>query len=480
MTYEDELLYKFAPKTGCQGMPITARRFSAPRLYFFATIAAGCILRFLALLNNPAIEMDGIQYAAIAEAFSAGRLGEALGNVFPPGYPLLIALIHSVVPDLELAGRLVSLIFGTLLIWLSFSLGRRIMKDDTKALWLSFMVAFHPYLVRYSGEALSESLATFLFTLTLFSFYIAWDKKSRLFAALSGFCLVLAYLTRPEYLIFFVPLVLMLLWRRRVVESLALFLPLFVIGSLYVLYLHSRTGLWIVSNKATLLPVVSLSGFIANIPVVSLCFIMAISPLFFALAIIGIRRLAILDIPYRNSLLLLVVFHIVSLSFIGHATKRYSVEFIPLCLISAVEGIHLLLPYLAGRFNRQTAQRIAILVIMAVSLFQAYDPIHQGRALNKKAGLFLLSYDPGAVIASRLPIAAFYAKGSAVDILSEIGMERSIAHFNGIVARNRVKYLIIDEKVEGELSFLNSYLTEERMVWSAGDRNTFIRIYRLH
>jgi hypothetical protein len=436
----------------------------------------GFVLRVLSSLNNPAIEMDGIEYAKIGEAFSAGRFGDALSNVFSPGYPLFIALVHLVVPDLEPAGRLASVLFGTLLISLSFFLGKRAFKDNGKALWLSFLVAVHPYLIRYSGEVLSESLTTFLFTLSVFLFYIAWQEKRRLLIAFSGFCLALCYLTRPEYLIYYAPLILALLWKRRVTDSLFLFLPFFVLGSLYVLYLHSQTGLWIVSNKATLSPFVPLSAFVANIPFVLLSFLMAISPLFFALSVIGFRKI---DVPYRNLLLLLIIFHTLSLAFISHTTKRYSVEFVPICLISAVEGIYVIVQHLVRSFNKHLVYRIMIPLILAVSLFQAYKPMRYDRVLHKKAGLFLLSHDSGSTIAARLPLVAFYARGNNVDLLSELSTDRSVAHFNGIITQRRVKYLIVDEDLEKELQFLSPYLSQKEIVWSAGDQHTFIRICRL-
>lgn len=477
MTCLSDELHKFGDRKAYRRFPIVDGKIQIELKYLFAAMSGGCILRVLALLNNPAIEMDGIQYARAGEAFSAGRFGEGLSNVFSPGYPLFIALVHSVVPDLELAGRLVSVLFGTLLIGLAFFLGKKVLKDDGKAVWLSFLVAFHPYLVRYSGEVLSESLAIFLFTLAIFSFYMAWQENGSIFAVLSGLCLALTYLTRPEYLIFYIPLMSAFLWRRRIVDSALFLLPIVVLGSLYMLYLHSQTGLWIISNKATISPFVSLSAFFRNIPVVSLCFLEAISPLFLVFAVVGFRKTSV---PYRNTLVLLIIFHILSLSFVGHATKRYSLEFVPLCLIAAVEGIYLAVPYLARFFKgRLLVYQVMIALIVAVSIFQAYVPMRSDRVLQKKAGLFLLSHDPGSTVAARLPIVAFYARGKNVDLMSELSTDRSIAHFNSLVTQKGIKYLILDEKIEKELPFAKNFLTEEKTVWSSGRKDSFITIYRL-
>lgn len=469
-------MYKFATKIACRSFIIITRRIAPDQIGLLAIIVGGCILRILALLNNASIEIDGIQYARIGEAFAKGRLGDALSSVFSPGYPLLIGLFHFVVPDLELAGRLVSVVFGTLLIWLSFSLGKRVLKDNDKALWVSFLTALHPHLVRYSGEVLSESLATFLFTLAVFLFYAAWQENRRVLPALSGVFLGLTYLTRPEYLIYYAPLILVFLWKRRFVDSLVLFLPLFLVSSLYVFYLHSQTGLWLVSMKMTLSPFVSLPAFFKNIPIVSFYFVTAISPLFFALAVVGFRSV---DAPYRNVLLLLLLFHVLSLSFISHSTKRYSVEFAPLCLIFAVEGVYLALSYAARFINKRLALQVVACAIIMVSIFQAYRPMRFDRLLHKKAGLFLLSRDPGSTIASRLPIVAFYSKGQHIALLEDSLPDRSIERFDSIVAQRRVKYLIFEEEIDKELTFLGPRLSKSKPIWSAGNGESFVRIYQL-
>lgn len=420
--------------------------------------------------------MDGIEYVKIGEAFAAGRFGDGLTNVFSPGYPLFVGLFHLILPDGELSGRLVSVVFGVLLIWLSFVMGKRVLKDNDKALWLSFLTAFHPYLVRYSGQVLSESLATFLFGLTLFSFYVGWQENRRLLIALSGICLTSTYLTRPEYLIFYVPMILVLVSRRRVLDSVLLSLPFFVLSSLYVLYLHRQTGLWIVSNKALLSPFVSLSTFFTNIPFVTLCLLEAIAPLFLILAVVGVKKV---NVPYRNLLLLLLLFHVLSLSFISHYTKRYSVEFVPLCLVIAAEGTYLTVAYLARFLNKRLVHSIMILVIVAVAVLQAYTPMRSDRALQKKAGLYLLSLGPGSTIAARLPIVAFYAKGKDIRLLSEMPRERTPEKLDQILAERRIKYLVVDEELEKELAFLPDYVSKRPIVLSLGDRFIFVRVYRM-
>ena len=194
-------------------------------------------MRSLDIANARAIEMDGVSYAQIAEHFANGAFSEALKNVFPPFYPFVIALFHLVIPDLETAGRLVSLACGLLLVCGSYVALKRFLGTE-KALWGTFFIAIHPYLARYSAQALSESLATLLFAAVFFFFYVGYTEKSGWSIAFSGFLLTLTYLTRPEYIVYYVPLAAFLLYRRRLSHTAALFVSFIVLGLAYIV-LHA-------------------------------------------------------------------------------------------------------------------------------------------------------------------------------------------------------------------------------------------------
>jgi hypothetical protein len=449
---------------------------SPQRAYLLAAVFGGFLVRLISVMNAPSIEMDGISYATMGRQLAEGRFGEALKNVFPPVYPAFVGLVHLIVPDLEFAGRLVSLIFGTLLIWVCFRFAAKLLNDSGKALWVAFFVAFHPYLIRYSGQVLSESVAVFLFSMTVFSFYTGWQEHRRAAIAVCGICLTLTYLTRPEYLVFYAPFLFILLARRRVADCLVLLVPFLVLGLLYVYYLHVQTGLWIVSRKATLSPFVSLGTFFVNLPLVAYEFFIAVFPPFFLFAVFGFPRG---ERAFRNLALLLIAFHILSLSFISHSTRRYSVEFVPLCMIFAAQGISALDGY-AARWLRKGAVAYAVAAMIVLGgAIQSLSPPHNDRALQKEAGLFLLTHDPGSTVAARLPLVAFYEKGTDVDLLSEMSGHKDMAWFTSIMAERRVKYLIVDEEAEEELPFLRLYLANKVPIWDSSRKEIFVRIYGL-
>jgi hypothetical protein len=438
-------------------------------------MCAALALRLFILANNTAIEIDGISYATMGDQISKGHFGQALGNVFSPMYPVFIGLFHLVVPDLELAGRLVSLVSGMLVVYLSFLFARRLMGSGAKALLVAFLIAFQPHLVRYSGQVLSESLATLLFTLTAFCFYIGWQEDRRFLIGFSGFCLVLAYLTRPEYLVYFAPLVLLLLWKRRIAGTVALLLPFVILGCLYIGYLHMATGLWIISKKATLSPFVPFGTFLATIPFVCYEFFIALFPPFLLLAVLGYKRV---NGRYRMLVVLLTLFHILSLSFISHSTKRYSVELIPICTVFGAEGILVVSEYAKRFMSMRAVWPVLVVLIVFFGVFQSYTPIRHDRGLHKEAGLFLLKSDPGSVIASRLPIIAFYAHGQPVSLMWELRDQSSVAGLDKLISEKKVKYLTVDEETERDLGFLKTYISRLMLVREFTDDGSFVRIYK--
>ena len=253
------------------------------------------------------------------------------------------------------------------------------------------------------------------------------------------------------------------------------FSPFLVLGILYILYLRVESGLWLISKKATLSPFVSFHAFFVNLPIVSYEFLIALSPVPFLLAIAGVRRTAR---PYARLVLLLVLFHIVSLSFISHSTRRYSVEFVPITMVFAAEGICALKEY-ARRFSAGPVVFYAGVVLLAVLAgFLTFTPFRHDRLLQE-AGLCLLAHDPGSVVAARLPLVAFYEKGKPVGLLSDIPAEaRDVRNFERIVSERQVKYVVIDEETLKELPFLEEYVSKRTPVCSMSWRSSFVRVYR--
>ena len=89
--------------------------------YLLALLVLAFLLRLPLFFFPEVIRSDGAEYVRHAKFFLDG--GWAAGKA-PPLYPGLIAFAHLVIPDWELAGILVSILFGALLVLPVVSLGK--------------------------------------------------------------------------------------------------------------------------------------------------------------------------------------------------------------------------------------------------------------------------------------------------------------------------------------------------------------------
>src|ERR1041385_3079762 len=163
-------------------------------------------------------------------------------HVFPPGYSMFVELFHVLVPDNVLSAQWVSLIFGSLLPIPLFYLARFFLSSPL-SLIATIIAVFNPLMIRYGAVTMSEMQYIF-FELSAFYFYF---KRSPVwFGILSG----IAYLTRPEALVFFGILFLYELFRKHDYKFILSFCMLFALIAVpYVLYLKITTGTWSLTPK---------------------------------------------------------------------------------------------------------------------------------------------------------------------------------------------------------------------------------------
>lgn len=445
------------------------------RLQLALILLFGLALRLFDLVQASAIEMDGVAYARIADHFVRGAFGQGLHDVFSPFYPVFIGLAYFLIPDLELAGRCVSLLFGMLLICLCYLFFKR-MLGEKKALYGAFFVAIHPYLVQYSASVLSESLATFLFAATVFLFHKGWVERKSVPLAFSGFLIALTYLTRPEYIVYYVPFTLLLLGRKRIAHTAVFLASPAVLAALYIGYLRLQTGLWMVTNKATLSPFVPLTNGIINIPVVAYHLCAALFPPFILLLVLGFRGV---DKEYRNLLINLIVFHVLSLAFVGHSTRRYSVEFVPLLLIFSSQGMAVATDFLQ-RYRRGILLSSALTLLLLVFCLQPRTmALEKKRAAEKQAGLFMRRYEPGKTIAARLPLVSFYSKSRWIQIPDNGCSFPDCTTMRASLQAQGAGYFVLDDKLQKVCPELSACLSLLPPIADFENRDGFVRIYRL-
>jgi 4-amino-4-deoxy-L-arabinose transferase-like glycosyltransferase len=218
-------------------------------------------VRAYLVLQHRCINPDGIQYIEMAAFLRAGAWREALAYFYPPGYPLLISLLYPPLADWELAGQIVSLIFGSLLVFPLFFLIKSMYSSKT-ALLAIVLLSFAPYPARLSAEVRSEAPYIFFATLALLFLHLGLKRWSFWRAGLCGISASAAYLTRPEggglVVIAGAALLLSGIFRRRewpvkkvVLSGVAVIIGFSLLSLPYILYLKHDTGRWMVSRKAS-------------------------------------------------------------------------------------------------------------------------------------------------------------------------------------------------------------------------------------
>ncbi len=450
----------------------------------------GLFVRLWEMTHITAIELDGSLYARMGELWAQGAFKEALGGLFPPVFPCLIGVFHLVIPDIELAGRMVSLAAGMLLIFVTFLFLKRF-HGERAALFGSAFIAFHPYLVRNSTMVLTEATATLLFASALFFFYASLQDDTTRHACYSAVLLGFTYLARPEFIVYCAPLAIFLLIRKKYTRTV-LFLACFLcFAGSYMLYLKMETGLFVVSQKAILaknqpdvgahvrsylLPFLPFQALIRNIPYVVLHFFEALFIPICLLMVFGFKKIAA---SYRNLMIAAVLFHVFSLATMTPSSRRLSEEFIPLMIPFAVEGFFVIERFW-GRFRHKNILRYGTIgIIIAACLSQAFTSPDSGRLLHKRVGLYLLSFDPGHPVISRLPIIAFYSKGEWVHIIPLMQKKGNCGKLPEIAAHGKAKYFAVDDVMEKKLPFLKHCVMGLPLVLEVRDGEDFIKLYRV-
>ncbi len=178
-------------------------RSGAPRVALLALVLLAVVLRAVwAVWLQGAIQNEGAYYARLAENLASGRgyLGmreNGLQLIYPPFYPLMTAAVDLLVHQGEAAGRIVSILSGSLVVLPIWWMGERL-HSRRVGLAAAAIVAVHPMLVGISAGVYSDALFLTL-AVTGLAFAIGClDGGSYRTAVYAGAAFTLAYLTRPE------------------------------------------------------------------------------------------------------------------------------------------------------------------------------------------------------------------------------------------------------------------------------------------
>ena len=227
-------------------------------------LAALAVRGYWVYRGNPVLDGNGCEYARIAQNLLKDRayvgLFEGPELMFPPLFPFLLAAGARIAGSLDLSLRVVPLLAGLLLVPAAFAL-TRLVYGVRVALGAAALVALHPLLVDLSSAVLSESVFLLLMVAGLY-----WGLRS-IESGAAGHLLVcgtlfgLAYLTRPEAVLYAVVVLvagsLRDLKHRVAVRHLArravcLLAPVAVLAAPYAAFLSWHTGSLRLEGKSVL------------------------------------------------------------------------------------------------------------------------------------------------------------------------------------------------------------------------------------
>jgi len=421
--------------------------------------ALALALRLWALQSQPFITVDGTEYVRFAEAL---RARQPFVSIFPPGYPVLIAIARLFVPDRVLSAALVSLVCGVLLVWPVWWLGRRVLGPR----WAAFpvlAVALHPLLAVFSAVTMSDS-AYFL------ALYGGLALAGAARGLSSGLVLGAAFALRPEALVPAGALVAggALRTLRGAVRPRTLGLG--AAGFLAValpcwLWFHATLGEWTLTPKMVALrPVVTDwrqdEPRLASPP--------APRGLFEILARNGpvaVRQYPSNAVAHGRALLHLWPVPLLLLSLAGLAGRR-GLEAVPLLqlvalpllgglsvqprfVLGTVPALAILaaVPLAAGpRYRRMAAAALAVAGAVWCGMDQARDlqtPFDGWIEPHRNAGVWLSGVaEPGVVVMDRKPWIAFYANRGY-----RVTPDEPYEALVSAAVRDGVRYLVVDQKV---------------------------------
>lgn len=244
----------------------TEMRLPGGRGLLLIMLAALTIRAVCTVLFTGEIDTEGAEYARIAQNIIAGKGYEGLATqgtqlFFPPLFPFLIAGVSFITGDAEIAGRILSVLSGALLVYPVYLIARR-MFGEAIGFGAAGLVAVHPYLVQLSTTVFCESTYLTLLLTALYSAMSAVDTPTWRRLAVSGGLYGLAYLIRPEAFVFMLVGIGFILLGQvfsghgnlRAVAGRVLVMPIcfFVVASPYIGWLSLQTGKLRMESKSPL------------------------------------------------------------------------------------------------------------------------------------------------------------------------------------------------------------------------------------
>lgn len=230
-------------------------------------LALAFVVRALATVYFPgAIDTEGAEYARIAQNLLWGNgyvgIAEKGTQLFlPPLFPLAIAGVSLMTKDAEIAGRILSVIMGALIVLPTYSIALRMYNRRTAVLAAMF-VGCHPFLIQISTTVQIEPAYLTLILTALCITCSTMENPTPRNLCSSGAMYGLTYLLRPEaiaYMLISAALIFLSMFIKRRTDAffastrVGLLIGTFIlVAAPYIAWLSAQTGHFRVEGKSSL------------------------------------------------------------------------------------------------------------------------------------------------------------------------------------------------------------------------------------
>jgi len=471
-----------------------------------ALFAAALGIRLFLYRFQDVISIDGTGFAGAARQLLDGDVN---GLSFYGLYPVFTGLVGLFEPDLETAGRLVSVFMGSLLVVPLYLLGLNMFSRATAFSACVVTIVWSSHLFA-SCQVATQAAYT---TLALSGIYLVrrmFETRLPAYGCWAGLVVGLAFLTRPEaFLLFFVMPLVPLLEKRRELRllwpSVAAYCAVFAgILCVNMLLVHHVTGTWQLAAKTSSALNDTVSYYLNitdlnQIPGVQsigyLDFITRYPDLFLSNPVVNLKKIFTTILPAFLWLLALIgflaggwrkeiwfdrLFLVCSFAPLAviivfyYISDGYVEPFLPVLFLWCAEGGRSVERFLTGllpagnrrgfeRFARHSPALLAASVIYAVFVFVPQIPVKRdlatytwrddgGRYDHKRLGLILRQHLPPGKIMTRWARLAYYSGHEMVGIPN--------TDFDGIMTAamtDGARFLVLDGRLPGprpQLDFL--------------------------
>jgi 4-amino-4-deoxy-L-arabinose transferase-like glycosyltransferase len=228
--------------------------------YILGIAVVAFLYRLFLMRYHFAIGWDEPHYLQLAAVFARGQFIQGFHPYWSPAYPICVAIVSFVSRNLEISGRVVSILFSVLTLF-PFYFFTKDLFSKSCAYVSTILLAVYPPLAFSASLTLAEPELVFFLLMAIWMGWKTIKSQSILYSVITGLFFGFAYLSKPEGVGYFaVFLGISGIWVltghfgkniRKLLVAIIVLISFLITASPYLIYLHQQTGQWTISSKVS-------------------------------------------------------------------------------------------------------------------------------------------------------------------------------------------------------------------------------------